>query len=331
MTPFPQQSIPSIKAAYSTLQAADLLKNVVPQYDLPGIYSCEFWQQGQNDTYKLSTKKENYILRVYGHGRSRSAIEFELEALLYLHKQGATVAYPIPRQDGHWITTILAPEGERSVIVTAYAPGKILRFDKPQDATLFGQAIAKVHRYAAGFQPIAVRAPLDLDHLVHQPLITIQPYLAHRPTDWQFLSQFAKDLVTRVRDVANYLDYGFCHGDCHGENAHGHQGVVTHFDFDCCGFGWRSYDLATFKWVIKQLGKEELLWQSFLGGYQSVREISELDVSMVETFMAIRDIWFFGLNTGNSLAQGWLNDRYMDIHLNFLRALSDENISVPGV
>ena len=59
-------------------------------------------------------------------------------------------------------------------------------------------------------------------------------------------------------------------------------------------------------------------------GYQSVREISKLDLIMIEPFMAIRDIWFFGLNTGNSLAQGWLNDDYIDIHMTFLRAIGEK-------
>ncbi|MEM8614199.1 MAG: hypothetical protein AAGF93_19415 [Cyanobacteria bacterium P01_H01_bin.105] len=49
-----------------------------------------------------------------------------------------------------------------------------------------------------------------------------------------------------------------------------------------------------------------------------------MDLSFVEPFIAIRDIWFLGLNTGNSLAQGWLNNDYLDFHLDFLKQSSEK-------
>ncbi|MEM9807570.1 MAG: phosphotransferase [Cyanobacteria bacterium P01_D01_bin.56] len=325
MTSSHAQSILTTEAAYSTLQPSDLLAKVVPQYELPTITACEFWQQGQNDTYKLFSGKENYILRVYRQGwRTRSAIEFELEALLYLQSRGARIACPIARRDGGFISSVMAPEGERYVIVTEYAWGEILRFEEAADATLFGQAVAEIHNCSSGFQPRLMRQPLDLGHLIYQPLVNIQPYLSHRPKDWEFLIQFADGLAEKISGVASDLDYGFCHGDFHGENAHVYRGVVTHFDFDCCGLGWRSYDLATFKWVMTLLGKAHKLWPLFLESYQSITEISDLDISLVETFMAVRDIWFFGLSTANSLARGWLDDSYIDIHINFLKCISEE-------
>ncbi|MEA5466245.1 phosphotransferase enzyme family protein [Leptothoe sp. PORK10 BA2] len=315
------QSIPTIEAAYSTLSPAALLTKVVPQYDIPSPTACEFWHRGLNDTYKLSSEKENFILRVYCRNwRTKSAIQFELEALLYLHQKGATVAIPVERKVGGFITSILAPEGERYVMITRYATGEILKFTEAENAITFGQAVADVHHCSSGFQSSSVRHTLDLNHLMDQPLMSIQPYLAHRPSDWEFLQGLVSRISSLVREVGiNNLDYGFCHGDCHGENAHVHHGNVTHFDFDCCGYGWRIYDLATFKWVIRLLGKEEMLWSGFLAGYRSVREMSEVDLSLVEPFVAMRDIWYFGLNTANSLAKGRLNDGYIDVHMDFLR------------
>lgn len=318
-------SILTIEALHSVLSPSELLEKVVPHYAVPTPAVCKFWHRGVNDTYRLSANGENYVLRIYRQGwRTISAIKFELSALLYLYHQGATVAIPIKKRDGGFVTSVLAPEGERYIIVTRYAEGSILKFENPSDATLFGQSVAEIHRCSSGFQPAFTRDKLDLRYLVEQPLVNIQPYLAHRPKDLDFLTGFAARLSSMVRAAADRLDYGFCHGDFHGENAHYHGQKVTHFDFDCCGFGWRSYDLATFRWVMRLLGKEDRLWSCFLAGYHSVREISDLDLELIKPFMAIRDIWFFGLNTGNSLAQGWLNDDYMDIHMEFLRELSEE-------
>lgn len=267
------------------------------------------------------------MLRVYRRDwRSRSEIDFELEALLYLHQKGAHVAAPVARKTGGFITSILAPEGERYVIITQYAKGTVLRFDNAKDAVMFGQAAADIHDCSSGFRPISSRYQLDLNHLLTEPLANIKPYLAHRSADWEFLSKLVPEISNLIKSVGtDKLDYGFCHGDFHGENAHESGGTVTHFDFDCCGFGWRVYDLATFKWVTRLLEKEELLWSSFLKGYQSKREISDLDLSLIEPFIAIRDIWLLGVHAENArdFSKGRLNDQYMDFHLNFLRKVSE--------
>ncbi|MBE9066793.1 phosphotransferase [Leptolyngbya cf. ectocarpi LEGE 11479] len=317
----------TLEASYSTLCPSELLAKVVPHYSIPAPDTCEFWHRGLNDTYKLSAGKESFMLRVYRQGwRSRSEIEFELEVLLYLQQKGAHVAVPVARKDGEFITSILAPEGERYVMITQYAQGDILRFDDAKDAVIFGQAAADIHCCSARFRPTSKRFQLDLNHLLNEPLAHIQPYLIHRPADWEFLNELATRISSLVNSVGtDNLDYGFCHGDFHGENAHASEGTVTHFDFDCCGFGWRIYDLATFKWVIRLLDKEEQLWSGFLESYQSKREISDLDLSLMEPFIAIRDVWLLGVHAENApdFAKGRLNDRHMDFHINFLRQVSE--------
>ncbi len=320
------KSILTIEAVYSTLSTSELLAKVVSQYAMPTTPTyCEFWYRGLNDTYKLSSAKENFVLRVYRKNwRTLSAITFELEAIMYLHRAGVAVAMPMEKKDGGFITSIMAPEGERYVIITEFARGNILKFEDDNDARIFGKAVAEIHHFSSGFKSSSSRYTLNLQHLINEPLVNIKPYLSHRSADWEFVSEFARTLSSIInRADSGELDYGFCHGDVHGENAHEHNGKVTHFDFDCCGFGWRSYDLATFKWVSRLLAREDKLWPSFLEGYRSKRKISGLDLSLIEPFVAIRDIWFFGLNTGNSLAQGWLNDDYFDLHLNLLKQSSE--------
>ena len=70
---------------------------------------------------------------------------------------------------------------------------------------------------------------------------------------------------------------GFCHGDFHAANAHLTEGnTVTFFDFDCCGFGYRAYDIAIFKWDSRLMGKEKETerWEAFLRGYMGLRDLS---------------------------------------------------------
>ncbi|NOT84369.1 MAG: phosphotransferase [Methylococcaceae bacterium] len=316
-----------IGASYSTLCAVELQDDVVSQYKVTNVLSCEFWARGLNDTYKVSTENGNFALRIYRKNwRTQDDIEFELDGLAYLHNKGARVAYPIERKMGGYITHISAPEGIRQVILTKYAEGVALKYETPTDAEKYGQAAAKIHALSSGFESKHHRYKLDIRHLITEPIREIQPYLSHREIDWQFIREFSTRLANIITGVSEKnLDYGFCHGDFHGFNAHEHSGKITHFDFDCCGFGLRAYDLATFKWSLRLGKKEAELWPMFLKGYQSVRDISELDLSFVESFVAIRDIWLMGLHMGNAndLAKGWIDEAYVDERMKFLREASE--------
>ena len=80
-------------------------------------------------------------------------------------------------------------------------------------------------------------------------IINIRPFLTHRPEDLRFIEIFKEELLDVLLNIPrDELDYGFCHGDFHGLNAHKNNKGITFFDFDCCGFGWRAYDIAVFRW-----------------------------------------------------------------------------------
>jgi len=173
--------------------------------------SVLFWQRGINDTYRVICADAVYSLRIYRHGlRSLQDIQYELAALNYLHEQGADVAYPVEKHAGGFITEITAPEGLRFLIVTADAKGV-----EPDYET-------------------------DVDTLLHTSLLIIKPYLSRDGEQFTFFDQAVSDICASLCGVDfSQLDTGFCHGDCHGGNVHLSEGVLTHFDFDCCGFGSR--------------------------------------------------------------------------------------------
>ncbi|WP_146762416.1 hypothetical protein [Paenibacillus contaminans] len=61
-------------------------------------------------------------------------------------------------------------------------------------------------------------------------------------------------------------------------------------------------------------------WDAFLAAYLQERPLPEIDLNMIPTFVAIRQIWLIGLHTGNSPIWGaWQDDRYFDRKLRFLR------------
>jgi len=159
-------------------------------------------------------------------------------------------------------------------------------------------------------------------------LQSIHPLLVHRPNDWEYLVTLAEKLQLHVQDVPlDSLESGFCHGDLHGGNAHIDQDkTLTFFDFDCCGLGWRAYDIAVFRWDARLRGKEQERWKAFLPGYREERELSTTDIQAVPYFVAIRQLWLMGLHTSNGQdwGFGWMNDRYFDQAITFFRAWETE-------
>ena len=316
----------NIGAMYSSLCSKELLSKIVPMFNIPAPISCEFLCHGLNDSYKVITESDSYLLRIYRKDwRTKSDIEFELSILNHLHQEQVNVAYPLVAVTGDQIISIATPEGERFAIMTSFAEGQPLSFDDSSDAALYGKSAAKIHKYSENFSTQHDRFKIDLIHLIEEPLKRIKPYLKDRDSDWQFLKRYASALSKNIANSkSELLDFGFCHGDFHGGNAHKSNGEFTFFDFDCCGIGFRAYDLAVYKWSARLAKKEEERWLPFIKAYREIREISDHDLALVDDYVSIRHIWLMGLHTDIAIAKGWLTDKYFTHQLKFLKDACDE-------
>jgi Ser/Thr protein kinase RdoA (MazF antagonist) len=324
----------SFPVTYSILSVEALATEVLSHYDIAPPLTCQLLHRGLNDTFLVNTPEAKYILRAYRAGwRSLSEILYELEILLHLKHAGLPVAAPIARKDGNLTGTVMAPEGLRYLVLFTHAPGKGLAYEAEaeNEAYLYGKTAAKLHAASDAFQSSHQRFVLNLEHLLDQPLQAIEPLMAHRPEDWDYLMQLAEKLRLRVQAIPlDRLETGFCHGDFHGGNAHLDQDqTLTFFDFDCCGLGWRAYDLAVFRWGARLSEKDKERWPAFLRGYTEARPLSETDIQATSYFVAIRHIWLLGLHTGNGQdwGFGWMNDRYFDHFLKFFREWEAEFLS----
>ncbi len=331
---------------YSILSVPALLAKITADYAINPPIDGYFLHLGLNDTFRIRTRSIVYIARVYRHGwRTRAEILYELEALRHLQARGVNVAAPILRRDGELIAEVGAPEGVRYLVLFSYAEGEEPCYDAEtgaaqsddhrSDAYLYGRSVAQVHAASDDFTCDHARFALDLDYLLTHPLRKIQPFLLDRPADWDYLvgltqrvcQQIEKWLSDPINPI-NQLDIGFCHGDLHGGNGHIQQASrsLTFFDFDCCGRGWRAYDLAVFRWNVGVNGQPLRVWEEFLLGYGEERAIAAIDFAAIPYFVAVRQVWIMGLHCGNAgdWGVGWLDDRYFDQALNFLRTWEND-------
>lgn len=291
-----------VGAGYSTISENELLSKLVPFYDFSKPQVCQFWERGVNDTYQLTCNQKTYSLRVYRHGlRTLDAIDFEVEALNHLHRRGVSVAYPIARKDGKFVTRLQAPEGLRYAIVTDFAHGAKPDYEDPANAGLYGQAVAQLHNHSDDFITDHHRPRLEVRYLLDTSLEVVRRFLSEGSDELEFLNKTADELRLKVVSApAEGLDIGFCHGDCHGYNVHKYNGIFTHYDFDCCGMGLRVFDLATFKWCVAGNKDAGNLWSAFLATYRESREIDETNLDLIDSFVAIRHIWWVALRCGNA-------------------------------
>jgi Ser/Thr protein kinase RdoA (MazF antagonist) len=248
---------------------------------------------------------------------------YEVDVLNHLAGKGVPVATPIARIDGSYLQRVDAPEGPRQLVLFSYAPGEDV-WGRDEYVAPYGRAAAAIHAATDDFASPHARFPLDLAELLDRPLASIEPHLTHRPDDWSYLQRVADNLRDRVTAIPSAeLERGFCHGDLHGGNAHGEDGRLTFFDFDCCGPGWRAYDVAVFLWsaTLGAPKQARRRWEAFLAAYREGRDMREIDLAAVPLFVAIRHIWLLGLHAGNGQdwGYGWQDDRYYDRALQFLR------------
>lgn len=324
----------------SLLSVNALLSEVISVYDIGSFVACTLLAHNLNDTYLVSTSENRYILRIYQAPRmvgrtwrSESDILYELDLLLHLKRKGVSVSIPLARKDGTFLRVLQAPEGPRPAVLFTYASGDPVTPPRQHStlSRLYGCAVAEIHTAASDFVSPHLRLELDLTYLLDISLQTIQPVLAHRADDWSYLLHLADTLKERIVLLpAQALDSGVCHGDAQGGNAHIlEEKMLTFFDFDVCGHGWRAYDLAVFYWGAA-LGKSRLgwsdeqvehLWRAYLEGYLERRSLSELDLQSIPLFVAVRHFWFLGLNTANWDYWGGsaVDAQFFDRELAFLR------------
>lgn len=318
-------ALPKLECSYSTISSTALLTKVIPDYSINDVTGCVFWERGSTDTYVVRCANARYSLRIYRKkNHTREEVDFEVDALNFLHTNGFPVAYPIARRSGGYITEILAPEGVRYVLVSAFAQGDEADYDTLEDFCLTGKSVAELHNVSDEFKTPHKRVELDLALFTEERFDSIVPHISHRPNDLAFLSdciQFSRESIATVG--VESLDYGFIHGDVHGGNCHLHEGVLTHFDFEECGFGFRVFDMATFKWACCEGEKGGERWAAFVEGYKTIRTINDADLQLVDTFVLLRHIWLIAFHMRNAEDFGGelLSDGYIDHQWKKLKSL----------
>lgn len=278
---------------YSTLSMSGIKDLVSRSYELDDLLECTFISRSVSDTYKLSTSKRRYALKVYRtNWRTRADLIWEMSALEQIERQGVDVVKPILRKDGSSITEVHAPEGSRSAVLFEWANGAPPKYTYAHHARQYGRLLAKLHDAGAGIPMKCFRPVMDRVYLLDDPLARIRTRLVDRPDILSKLAALEARLSARLAEVERRsLDWGFCHGDVWINNARFDGNRLVLFDFDFAAPGWRIFDLASYRWDARRRDVEHRAWDPFIEGYLEIRPAVEASLGFVDLFMILKHLW----------------------------------------
>ncbi len=290
--------------SYSTLDVRALITQILNHYPIDTVEKCQFWHRGLSDVYSVKTQTTRYFLRIsHQHWRCQDEIKFEVELLDFLHRHQLPVADPIRTTDGRLFIEINAPEGKRYAVLFVNAPGQIAIGDLNVNQSFkLGETVAKIHQVSLNFKPTVQRQPLTLDYLLESSLVAITPYLKNRSQDLNYLVEVVFQLETQLENLPKIPPlWGICWGDPHSGNAHfTTDDQITLFDFDQCGYGWRSFDIAKFLQVSLQSGLSKKVREAFLLGYEEINPLIELEKSLIQGLTKTAHIWAWAISIINA-------------------------------
>jgi len=278
---------------YSTFSFEGVRQLVAPHYDCHELTGCLFLNRGVNDTYLLSSHNRHFALRVLrSNWRNCESIMLELDALRHLSGKGIAVAMPVPRRDGGWITEVQAPEGMRRAVLFEWVSGRNPRYTNEIHSAQYGRLVGRLHDASDDIPRNPAYPVMNVKYLLDEPLARIRARLSGLREIAGRLEGLEERLRHRLSDrELQSLNWGFCHGDLLAGNAHVHRSQVVLLDFEFCGFGWRVYDLASYRWQARCKGVEKHTWNAFADAYLQVRPEMADELRMVPLFMILRHLW----------------------------------------
>ncbi len=224
------------------------------------------------------------------------AIASELTWLIALSQEaGLPVPAPVPTPDGEHLVRVVTPEMPQGKIVTLLRwldARRLAAGLRPQHLAALGQMVARLHAFAASWQPPAgfTRFHWDWDSQLggsmfkhpRAELVASMPAQFREP--FETVSQAAKQAMAALGKSPEA--YGLIHADLYPENVLFRAGQAYPIDFEDCGYGYWIWDIAVAlcRWAWD--AEWERMRDAFRDGYARVRTLPEAQWAQLDLFVA---------------------------------------------
>jgi Ser/Thr protein kinase RdoA (MazF antagonist) len=303
----------------SSVLAVDHVVSFIQQkYQVGSAATCRLLKTFVNDTYLITGNTEQYIFRIYTRNwRSLQEIEAEIQLIGTLRQNNISVSYPIADQNGRYVQSLPAPEGERWGVLFSFAPGRKIMQPSPELHESIGVTMANMHR---------ITGNLSLNRVHYTPQVLLmdsfekfRSYLPVGSEEFPYMTNLQQNLLREMTtvDMAG-IRQGAVHLDIWADNLHiDEAGKMTLFDFDFCGNGWLCYDIAFYLLLLHSMETPEVYHikkTRFLQGYESVTPISPEEKRLLKTIGASVYCFYLGVQR-ERFATIFFNEEHLRRHI----------------
>jgi Ser/Thr protein kinase RdoA (MazF antagonist) len=288
----------------------DLGRQVTGRYNLHGV-RLRHVDTLVNDVVAVVAAEGEFALKLYHRNRTPTAVQWEIDLLLHLHRWGAPVVQPIRGRNGY-LEDLTIDGQQRVAVLFTWAAGT-----KPtpgyETYRLLGEAAARIHRAADGFAPSPAREAYDTAVLVDDQLERMRQMLVQAGR-WRTAVALGERLKRRLAEPS--LDWGICHMDLTLDNVHLADDLAA-FEFDSAGACWRAVE----PWGVLRFSAT--YFEAWLAGYRTARPFGRPDEAAVAAFGIVGDLrvvaWKLGVATSSrgspllavrdlpAIVDGWLD------------------------
>jgi len=229
-----------------------------------------------NATFSVETEiGVKYALRVnINSTRTIKNMMAEIEWVRHLnHTSGINTPTPIATLKDDFIVSAVHPESGQtlSAVMYSWLEGEEIG-DEPTLDQLHevGKAIALLHQESSDFV-LSSRSELptfdDFFWGTEDFLFSEKTRLS--VADRRLIQEAHDRIMAYTRDLYETSPVHIIHADCHGWNLMWHEGKLSIFDFDDCGFGVQAQDLAVALYYLDTSEQD----QALLAGYTSIKPL----------------------------------------------------------
>jgi Ser/Thr protein kinase RdoA (MazF antagonist) len=269
-----------------TAFATELLKD----YGIKGAkVSCVNFEF--NATFAVETESGvKYALRInINSTRTVDNMKAEVEWVRYLNRtSGLHTPTPISTLNDQYIVSALHPESGQTFygVMYSWLEGAELG-DEPTMEQLHevGRAMATLHQESTNFLPSADSSlPIFSDFFwgTEDHLFSAKSVLSDQ--DRALIEQAHYEIMKYTNELYQNSPVHIIHADMHGWNLMWHEGQLSVFDFDDCGYGVEAQDLAVTLYYLDTPEQDEAI----LNGYKSVRQLPNFSKNAMKALLLQR-------------------------------------------